>query len=312
MEEERVSVVIPVYNGEKFIKKSIESALNQTYKNLEVVVINDCSTDKTEEVIFKEFKNIIGSKIIYHKNEKNLERAKSRNKGVELSSGKYIFFLDADDLWEKKYVEKVIDIFKREDADIVYSFPRILVDENDKIVRISKKNLPKDLGEIIFSSQIGYPTATAIKKEKFLGYIDKYIPREDWEFFIRSYLNNLKIYIDDNKLVKIREHTGRTSSNKCFFYSTMMVFNDYIEKVPEKYKGSFLLHMADISLRFGEFKKGIKFLKLALKEKPSLILSKRNLLSILKRLFRIDRMLGFNINTCPPTREDKYAKDMYI
>ncbi len=312
MEKEKVSVIIPVYNGEDFIRKSIESVLSQTYKNIEIIIIDDCSTDNTKKVIFENFKNLIGEKIVYIRNEENLERAKSRNKGAKLSSGDYLFFLDADDEWEKDYVQIVINIFKTKNPDIVYSFPRILIDENGKVIKLSKKKIPEDIGKIVFSSQIGYPTATAVKKEKFLKYIDKYIPREDWEFFIRSYLSGLKIQISDNQKVKIREHTGRTSANKCFFYATMIVFYDYIDKIPEKYTGYFLFHMADVSLRFGELRTGLRFLKLAFRKKPSVFFSKRNILSILKRLIRVDRFLGFNINACPPTREDRYAKSMYI
>ncbi|NPA52355.1 MAG: glycosyltransferase family 2 protein [Aquificae bacterium] len=302
MEEEKVSVIIPVYNGEKFIKETVNSALNQTHKNTEIIIIDDHSIDNTQKVIFENFKNLIGKKIIYYKNQKNIERAKSRNKGVELSSGRYIFFLDADDKWEKDYIQRVMGIFKEKNPDIVYSYPRIHIDEKEQITKISKKTIPKNLGILIFSANIGYPSATALKKEKFLTYIDRYIPREDWEMFIRSYLKNLKIQIDDNKKVQIREHKGRTSANKCFFYSTMTVFNDYIDKIPKNYLGYFLFHMADTSLRFGEFKIGIKFLKLVLKEKPSLLFSIRNILSILKRLIRVDRLLGFNIKPCKQKR----------
>ncbi|HHG74912.1 MAG TPA: glycosyltransferase family 2 protein, partial [Persephonella sp.] len=61
----KVSVVIPVYNGERFIKQAVESVLNQSYKNTQIVIVNDCSTDKTEEVVFKNFKDLINKKIIY-------------------------------------------------------------------------------------------------------------------------------------------------------------------------------------------------------------------------------------------------------
>ena len=100
MNESLVTAIIPVYNGEDFIKQAIETVLFQTYKNVEIVIVNDHSTDRTEEVIFENFSELLGKKIIYHKNERNMERAYSRNKGVELSTGEFIFFLDADDEWE--------------------------------------------------------------------------------------------------------------------------------------------------------------------------------------------------------------------
>jgi len=64
--------------------------------------------------------------VIYYRNEKNMERAYSRNKGVELSKGEYLFFLDYDDLWEKDYVESSVEFLKKH--DVVYSFPRTFVD----------------------------------------------------------------------------------------------------------------------------------------------------------------------------------------
>lgn len=312
MEKERVSVVIPVYNGEKYIKQAIDTVLNQTYKNTEIVVINDCSTDNTEKVIFDNFSNLIGNKLIYHKNEKNMERAYSRNKGVELSAGKYIFFLDADDEWENDYVERVIDIFEKENPDIVYSFPRIFIDENGNVIRVSKKEIPSDLGEIIFSSQIGYPTATAIKKDKYIGYKQKYIPREDWEFYIRAFLEGLTIKIDDNKKVKMREHSERTSAAKCFFYSTIIVYKDYRDKVPQKYLPYLYYHLTEVSLRFGELRKGLYFLKKLILSKPSLLFKHHRYFSLLKRIIRIDRFLGYNIKECKNEPEEHYVKDMFI
>jgi len=312
MEKGRVSVVIPVYNGEDFIEFAINSALNQSYKNVEVVVVNDCSTDRTEEIVFRKFSNLIGKKIIYHKNEKNMERAYSRNIGVERSSGEYIFFLDADDEWEVDYIKRVVDIFNLENIDIVYSFPRVFINEVGKLVRISKKKIPDDLGEIIFSAIIGYPTATAIKKEEFLNYNGKYIPREDWEFYIRAYLKGLKIKVDDNRMVKMREHSKRTSAAKCFFYSTIRVYEDYRERIPDKYLPYIYYHLSEVSLRFGELKTGLSFLGKLLSKKPSILFQRHRLFSLLKRLARIDRFLGYNIKECRNQPEEHYAKDLYI
>lgn len=99
-----VSVIIPLYNGEKFIRKTIQSVLNQTYKDVEIVVADDCSTDNSKEVIFNEFGDLIGKKIIYVRNQKNMERSYTRNRGFEVSKGEYVFFLDQDDEWEEDYV----------------------------------------------------------------------------------------------------------------------------------------------------------------------------------------------------------------
>ncbi|MFN7065807.1 MAG: glycosyltransferase family 2 protein [Aquificaceae bacterium] len=82
-----ISVVMTVYNGERYIKRAIDSALGQRAKDLEVIVIDDCSKDRTQEVIFKDYGDLIGKRIFYYRNPENKERSYSRNKGFELSRG---------------------------------------------------------------------------------------------------------------------------------------------------------------------------------------------------------------------------------
>lgn len=284
-----VSVIIPVFNGGAYIRNSVYSVLNQSYKDLEIIIIDDNSTDNTADIIFTEFRDLIGKKIFYHKNEENRERSYSRNKGVELSRGDFVFFLDYDDEWEEDYIQSSLEYI--EDYDIVYSFPRTFIDEKSRVLRVSKKSIPQDTGKIIFSGQIGYPSATGFKKSSFLGYREDIILREDWEIFIRSYLNGLRIKILDNNKVKMREHGGRTSRNKKMLFSTLKVYEDYKDKVPDIYKADFLFHIADICMRFGNLKEGWKLLFKAVYQDRYILKDKRKVLSILKRGFRLDRLL---------------------
>jgi len=287
---EKVSVIIPVYNGEKYIKESINSVLNQTYPNIEIVVIDDCSVDKTKDVILKNFKDLIGKKIIYHRNEKNRERVYSRNKGVEIATGKYIYFLDYDDIYTKEYIEKSIQYLK--DNDIVYSIPRTFIDFKGDILRVSKKRV-KPLEELIFSGNIGYPSASAFKRENFIRYKEEYLFREDWEIFIRAYIKGLKIKILDENLVYMREHQNRTSRNIKFLKATLKVYNDYLNKIPNKYKPIFRFHTGEVALRYGDLLNGWKMIILAIMSNPSLLKNNRLLLSVLKRGFRIDRAIKY-------------------
>jgi len=283
----KASVIIPVYNGEKYIKDSIESALNQTYRDVEIIVVDDASTDGTRDVIFSNFSGLIGKQIKYIRNKKNMERVYSRNLGFKKSTGEYIFFLDYDDLWEDDYIEYVIE---RSNADIVYSFPRkFLLDENGKM-RVSKKRLGS-VEEMIFSGQVGYPSASMFKRNAFLKYKEEFLMREDWEIFIRSYLANKFIDILDNQKVIIREHNNRTSNSPQFLYATLKVFDKYVNDIPRAYLPYFYFHVGDVCLKYGEMNLGWQLILKAIKENPKILREPRRLLSIIKRGIRLDRSL---------------------
>lgn len=108
MEKPLVSVIMPVYNGEKYIGKAIRSVLEQNVP-AEILVIDDCSTDGTELTVMKYMES--GS-IRYIRNENNVGAARSRNRGVKESRGKYIAFLDADDWWEKGKLREQIEVME--------------------------------------------------------------------------------------------------------------------------------------------------------------------------------------------------------
>lgn len=102
---------MPAYNSEKFIGKAIKSILNQTYKNYEFIIIDDCSTDKTLDVIKKY--SAKDKRIKFEKNKKNLGIAGNRNRLIELSRGKYIAWQDADDLSIKERIEKEVSFMEK-------------------------------------------------------------------------------------------------------------------------------------------------------------------------------------------------------
>ncbi|MDR2684774.1 MAG: glycosyltransferase [Prevotellaceae bacterium] len=110
MNNPKISVIIPVYNGEKYAAQCIENVLFQTYKNLEIIVVNDGSTDSSLDVIQK-FKNL---KII---NQENLGLSAARNIGIKAASGDYIHFFDVDDLINADFYEKMLDAILFADAD---------------------------------------------------------------------------------------------------------------------------------------------------------------------------------------------------
>jgi len=279
----KVSVIIPVYNGKNYIKQSINSALNQTFKDVEVIVIDDFSNDGTYEYVLNEFGNV--GKVKIFRNEKNMERSYSRNFGFNVSSGEYIFFLDYDDEWKANYIEETIENFNN--FDIVYSIPRTFIDKNGNVLRVSKRKYSKDINELVFSAQIAYPSATAFKREKFIYFNENYNQREDWELFIRAVLSGLKINVIDNNKVMIREHDKRTSGGLSFLNNTLKVYFDYKNKIPKNYLPFFLFHVSETLLRYGKLKDGWLLLLKAIKLNPRILLNSRRIGSILKRGFRV-------------------------
>ena len=109
-----ISIIVPIYNAEKYLKKCLDSLINQTKKELEFILINDGSTDNSENII-KEYKD---KRIKYFKN-KNQGIGKTRNFGIEKSTGKYIMFLDSDDYIEETACQKMFDKIENDNLDLV-------------------------------------------------------------------------------------------------------------------------------------------------------------------------------------------------
>ena len=129
--EPKVSVIMPAYNVEKYVADSIDSVLNQTYENFELIIIDDCSTDNTFCLLSEIAKTDIRIKL--YKNEKNLGVADTRNRGFELAEGEYVALLDSDDIWRSEKLEKQIALAKKTDAEIIYC-SYAMIDEDGKTI----------------------------------------------------------------------------------------------------------------------------------------------------------------------------------
>ena len=110
----KISVIVPIYNAEKYLKKCIDSLVNQTKKELEIILVNDGSTDNTEKII----KKYTDERIKYYKND-NHGIGYTRNFGINKATGKYIMFLDSDDYVEKNICEELFNKAEKDDLDLV-------------------------------------------------------------------------------------------------------------------------------------------------------------------------------------------------
>lgn len=150
MEKELVTIITPCYNGEQFLNKYFMSIINQTYKHIELIVVNDGSTDKTEEVLVQYEKEMKENRIIYkHFKQENLGQASAINKALPNVNGEFLYWMDCDDCLEYNGIEKLVDFLKKhQDYNIVRGKVRILKD--NKTVRIGKPK--KSESEYIFEN----------------------------------------------------------------------------------------------------------------------------------------------------------------
>lgn len=115
--DKKVSIIIPVYNVEKYLERCLDSILNNTYKNIEIILVNDGSTDNSQNIINEYVKKY--PQIIIGKQQENKGPAEARNVAMKIATGEYIMFVDSDDFVEKDYIEKYLDTLKEDDYDLV-------------------------------------------------------------------------------------------------------------------------------------------------------------------------------------------------
>lgn len=131
-----VAVIMPLYNSQKYVSEAIESVLAQNYKNVEIIVVDDCSTDNSFEIVKELSKkyNIIKC----YKMEKNSGVAAVRNYAISKTNAQYIAFLDSDDLWLCGKLEKQLEFFKKSDTPLVFTAIN-MIDENSKEIKSKRK-----------------------------------------------------------------------------------------------------------------------------------------------------------------------------
>lgn len=113
-----VSVIIPAWNAEAFIEETLRSAVEQTFKDMEIIVVDDCSTDRTAEIA--ERMAATDPRIRCFRNPQNSGFSKTRNFAIEQARGTYIALLDSDDIWLPEKLERQVELIRRENADLVY------------------------------------------------------------------------------------------------------------------------------------------------------------------------------------------------
>ena len=260
-----VSVIVTTFNRKKYVKKAIFSVLNQSFKNFELIILDNNSIDGTD-ILIESFSD---NRIRYFKH-KNLSISKQRNMGISISKANYVSFLDDDDVWLPHKLESQINVFKRskENICLVYSGFVFYDDYGNEW----GEHIPKNEGKVFldllwenspFSGSASNPMLDRKIVKTFL-YDEKILCGEDWELYVRL-SEKYPVATDKNICVKIRQHSGpRLGQNvlgalklerKIYFkYKTLMENNlktRYLQKIGGKY------------IRLKKIKKGRKVLRVA-------------------------------------------------
>lgn len=218
IESELVSIVLPTFNGERFLRQSIESCLNQSYSNIELIVVDDCSTDSTSEII--KFYERIDKRVKAITNERNLNLPASLNRGFEHANGTYLSWTSDDNHYGPNAISTLVKNLKTTNADIAYS-SYYFIDEAGK--RLDKYGgIPE---ELLFSCS---PGASFLYKkivhEKLKGYDASKFRMEDMDFWLRAAAYFKFSYMDSPETYFYRKHPGSLSSA---IYSDENVYQQY-------------------------------------------------------------------------------------
>lgn len=181
MSNQKVSIITPLFNSEKYIAEAIDSVLNQTYKDLEMIIIDDHSQDNSVNIV----KKYADPRIRLICLKENSGAGIARNKGIETATGRYIAFLDADDLWALDKLEKQIDFMTSK--NIAFSFSSFYL-MNDQGICNGKyiKALPKvDFKKMLKNNYIG--CLTSIYDTQILGkhFMSQHKKRQDWGLWLK-------------------------------------------------------------------------------------------------------------------------------
>lgn len=208
--EELVSIITPTYNSAKYIKETIESVLNQTYSNWEMIIVDDDSKDNTQDVV----EQIKDKRIKYIKLSENSGAAIARNTAMKNANGKYMAFLDSDDIWEKDKLDKQLKFMKENNYNFTCTAYE-KIDENGKSLnKIFSPKKRADYNRILLDCPVG--NSTVMYNVDNLGKFE--VPnirkRNDDALWLQILKKEKFIYGMTDILMKYRVRSNSISSNK--------------------------------------------------------------------------------------------------
>ena len=213
MEQNLVSIITPMYNAEKYVGLTIESVLAQTYKNWEMIIVNDGSKDSCAEIVKEYTQKGNRIKLI---NQVNAGSATARNNALRSAMGQYICFLDTDDLWDSNFLEKQLNFLKEKNAALVFSSYRRIDEKGEK--KLDPFIVPKTATYTDLLKTCSISCLTSIYDKKQIGelYFKEELKslRDDFAFWLQV-LKKIKIaYGNTDILASYRVFASSTTGNK--------------------------------------------------------------------------------------------------
>lgn len=230
MIENLVSVITPVYNSEKYIKKTVLSVLNQTYPNLEMILVDDCSTDNSKEIILNLQKK--DNRVKYVKLDKNSGAAVARNKGLETANGQFIAFIDSDDVWKQDKLNQQLKFMQDKNIGFTYTGYETLAEDGN--IQNKHIHVPDKINYSSLLKNTAIACSTVVINKKITGEFFMPLVRKGQD--TATWLQLLKkidyAYGYDEVLSSYRKVAGSISSNK--LDALKRTWNTYynIEKLP--------------------------------------------------------------------------------
>ena len=211
--EPKVSIILPNYNSSKTIIATINSVLKQTYKNWELIIVDDCSDKKTKDILAK-YKRIKNIKIFY--SEKNKGAGQCRNVAIKKSNSYYLAFIDSDDLWKNNKLKMQINFMQNNNYDFTYTYYETF-SGNNQVVKSIKT--PEKFNFKSFTRNTSIATSTMIVKKKLFGKIK--LRNEEV----------LKVYPEIKKIKKILNWVPKVDFN-VGLNSTIRDYKNFFLKSP--------------------------------------------------------------------------------
>lgn len=212
MQKELVSVITPVYNAAAFIEKTVQSVLNQTYTNIEHILVDDCSTDNSEAIITEMIAK--DSRIKYIKLEENSGAAVARNVGIANARGQFVAFIDSDDVWRTDKLEKQISYMQ--DNKYAFTYTNFEMISEDGLVLNTKVPLPKRLDYKGLLKNTAIACSTVVIDRQIIGDFRMPLVRKGQD--TATWLKILKFhdyaYALDEVLGQYRQVQGSISSDR--------------------------------------------------------------------------------------------------